>query len=58
MKWLNGISDQMDMKLDKLQEIVRDKGSLVCGCPWGCKESDTTGRLNNNNNIIPTSKYY
>ena len=24
--------------------------SLVCCRPWGCKESDTTERLNNNNN--------
>ena len=26
------------------------QGSLVCCSPWGCKESDTTGRLSNNNN--------
>ena len=25
------------------------QGSLVCCCPWGFKESDTTERLNNNN---------
>ena len=25
---------------------------LACCNPWGCKESDTTGRLNNSNNII------
>ena len=23
------------------------QGSLVCCSPWGCKESDTTERLNN-----------
>ena len=22
------------------------QGSLACCCPWGCKESDTTDRLN------------
>ena len=22
------------------------QGSLVCGSPWGCKESDTTKQLN------------
>ena len=27
-------------------------GSLVCCSPWGCKESDMTGRLNNNNIYI------
>ena len=29
------------------------QGSLVCYSPWGCKESDTTERLNNNNNQLP-----
>ena len=24
------------------------QGSLACYSPWGCKESDTTKRLNNN----------
>ena len=26
------------------------QGSLACCSPWDCKESDTTERLNNNNN--------
>ena len=26
------------------------QGGVMCCSPWGCKESDTTGRLNNNNN--------
>ena len=26
------------------------QGSLACCSPWGCKESDRTERLNNNNN--------
>ena len=25
------------------------QGSLACCSPWGCKESDMTERLNNNN---------
>ena len=25
------------------------QGSLACHSPWGCKESDTAERLNNNN---------
>ena len=35
MRWLDGITDSMDMSLSKLQE-------LVCCSPWGLKELDTT----------------
>ena len=31
------------------------QGSLACCCPWGCKELDTTERLNNN--ISPEPSY-
>ena len=27
------------------------QGSLACSSPWGCKESDTTERLNNNKGL-------
>ena len=41
MRWLDGITDAMDMSLSKL--LVGDgQGTLVCCSPWGCKESDTT----------------
>ena len=39
MKWLDGITNSMDMNLGKLQETVRDR---ECCSPWGHKESDTT----------------
>ena len=34
MRWLDGITDSMDMNFSKLQEIVKDM-SLVCCIPWG-----------------------
>ena len=46
MRWLDAITDSMDMSLSKLQELVMLKGlmleGLTCFYPWGCKESDTT----------------
>ena len=46
MRWVDGITDLMDMILSKLQELVMDKGGLVCCNSWGLKESDMTERLN------------
>ena len=40
MRWLDGITDAMDMSLSKLRELVMD--SLVCCSSWGCKELDMT----------------
>ena len=45
MRWLDGLTDSMDMSLSKLQEI-EGQGSLVCCSPWGHKELDTTEQLN------------
>ena len=42
MRWLDGITDSMDMSLSKLQEMVMDRGSLACWSLWSLKETDMT----------------
>ena len=44
MRWLDGITNSMDMGLGRLQQLVMD--SLVCCSSWGCKELDMTEQLN------------
>ena len=47
MRWLNGITDLMDMILSKLWELVKEGQESVARCgPWGGEESSTTERLN------------
>ena len=48
IRWLDGITDSMDMSLSKLQELV----SLACCSQWGHKESDTAERLNWTEEVI------
>ena len=43
MKWLDGITDSMNMSLSELCELVMDWES--CCSPWGRKESDMTEQL-------------
>ena len=45
MRGLDVITNSMDMRLSRLCEMVKDRGSLS---PWGRRESDMTEGLNSN----------
>ena len=46
MRWLDGITDSIDMGFRWTLAVGNEQGGLVCCGSWGCRELDTTERLN------------
>ena len=42
MRWVDGITDLMDMSLSQIQEMEKNREAWLCSSPWGSKESDMT----------------
>ena len=52
MRWLDGITEGDGHEFEQTLGVGDGQGSPACCSPWGRKESDTTGQLNSNDNMV------
>ena len=58
MRWPDGITNAMSMNFGQTSGYCEGQRGLVCCSPWGCKELDTTGQLNNMKWKVPLRLFY
>ena len=56
MRWLDGITDSVDMSLSKLWEMVKDRETWCAA--WACEELDPAEQLNNSRTIGTLNKLH
>ena len=52
MGWLDDVIISMNINFEQTVGDSERQGSPGYCSPWGCKELDMTGQLNNNDNIL------
>ena len=53
MRWLDGITDSMDVEFEQIPGDSEGQGSLVCCSLWSHRESDTTEQLKHHHLLCP-----